>query len=289
MKFGFPLFSVSPRLYGDVAQLVEAHGFESIWIPEHLVFPADMPSSYPYTPDGQPGVDPRTPLYDPWVALGYIAARTERLNLGTQVFVLPLRHPIAVARTLVTLDRLSGGRVILGAGVGWLEEEFAAVGQSFRDRGRRTDEMVGIIRRLHRDDVIEHHGEFFDFDPVCFSPKPLRPEGIPIEFGASSRAALERAGRLGDGWIEIGCRDLDDLAQRLAVVHAARVAAGRNDLPFEVSTGSTVVRDQEAIRRAQEIGVTRVIIGPDPSDGPLTLPTIERWVERFALEVIQRC
>jgi probable F420-dependent oxidoreductase len=287
VKFGFPRFAVSPRRYAEVAQLVEAHGFESIWIPEHLVFPAKMPASYPYTSDGQPGVDPSTPLFDPWVALAYIAAGTERLRLGTQVFVLPLRHPIAVARTVVTLDRLSGGRVILGAGVGWLEEEFAAVGQSFHTRGRRTDEMIDVIRRLFREQAIEHHGEFFDFEAVRFEPKPLEPGGIPIEIGAASRTALERAGRLGDGWIEIGCRNFDELAERLGMVTAARTKAGRDQLPFEVSTGSTIVRGLDEIRRAEALGVTRVIIGPDPGDGPLTIPVIEAWLDRFARDVIQ--
>lgn len=288
MKFGFPLFAVSPRSYADVARLAEERGFESIWLPEHLIFPATMPATYPYTDDGQPGVTPETPLYDPWVVLAFIAAVTSNLRLATQVFVLPLRHPIPVARSLVTLDRVSGGRVTLGAGVGWLEEEFAAVGQSFGDRGRRTDEMVDVIRRLFREDVVEHHGEFYDFDPVAFRPKPLQRRGIPIEFGASSGPALRRAGRLGDGWIEIGCPDIAEFERRLAIVLEARRSAGREHAPFEVSTGSTLASDADSIKRAQDAGVTRVIIGPEFTGGAFTLDEIERWADGFAARVMSQ-
>src|SRR5437870_1395457 len=217
MKFGMALFGISPRHYAEAARVAEENGFESVWIPEHLVFPADMPSTYPYAESGLPAVNPATALYDPWVVLGYLAHATQSIRLGTEVFILPLRHPIATARSVVTVDRLSGGRVTVGVGVGWLEPEFEVVGQSFSDRGRRTDEIVPLLRRLWTEDTVAHEGEHFGFGPVKFEPKPVQKPCPPIEIGGTSPPALRRAGRLGDGWIETGCRDLGELEAKLAV------------------------------------------------------------------------
>ena len=206
MKFGLPLFGVSPRFYGEIAQAAEANGFESVWMPEHLVFPEKIPPTYLYSESGNPPVDSDTPLFDVWVALAYIAHATTTIRLATNVYILPLRHPIEVARSTVTLDRLSNGRVTLGIGVGWLEDEFVAVGRGFHDRGKRTDAMIPLLRRLWSDQVIEEHNEHFDFAPVKFQPKP-RNGFIPIEVGGTTKPALRRAGRLGDGWIEVGSSD----------------------------------------------------------------------------------
>jgi probable F420-dependent oxidoreductase len=289
MKFGLALFGLSPRHYATVAAAAEQHGFESVWIPEHLVFPAEMPATYPYTDAGFPPVTPATPLFDPWVVLGSIASVTERVRLGTQIYVLPLRHPLATARSVVTLDRLSGGRVTLGIGVGWLEEEFDALGQSFHDRGRRTDEILGLLRRLWTEETVEHHGEHFDFGPVRFEPKPVQKPGPPIEIGGASPAALRRAGCLGDGWIEIGAHDLTQLAEMLRTVEQHRRDAGREHLPFEVTTTHDKVPDVEAVRRARDAGVTRVIAGPAITGERLTPETLVDWTKRYADEVIACC
>ncbi len=234
MKFGMPLFGVSPRYYADIARAAEENGFESVWMPEHLVFPETMPPTYLYSESGYPPVSPQTPLYDAFVALGAVAQATDRIRLGTNVYILPLRHPITVARSLVTLDRISNGRVTFGIGVGWLEDEFTAVGLSFADRGRRTNEMIPLMRRLFADEVIEHHGEHFDFAPLAFQPKP-RQATLPIEVGGASPAALRRAGRLGDGWIQVGSASYEEVRRCLSVIGAEREASGRAHLPFEVS------------------------------------------------------
>src|SRR6201987_4078210 len=131
MKFGAQLSGLGARHYPEVAAVAEANGFDSLWIPEHLIFPAEMPPKYLYTPDGYPPMNSDTPAFDPWVVLGAVASRTEKIRLGTGVFILPLRHPIMVARSVVTLDRMSGGRVLVGIGVGWMPDEFAIVGESF--------------------------------------------------------------------------------------------------------------------------------------------------------------
>jgi probable F420-dependent oxidoreductase len=287
MKFGLALFGLSPRHYGTVAAAAEEYGFESVWIPEHLVFPAEMPATYPYTEAGYPPVTPATPLFDPWVVLGSIAALTTTVRLGTQIYVLPLRHPIATARSVVTVDRLSGGRVTLGVGVGWLEDEFDIMGLSFRDRGRRTDEIVEVLRRLWAEETIEHHGRHFDFGPVRFEPKPVQKASLPIEIGGASPAALRRAGRLGDGWIEIGARDLVHLAEMLATVERHRRDAGRADLPFEVTTTGDKAPDRDAVRRARDVGVTRVIAGPVLAEGERFTPEgIVEWAKRYADNVM---
>ena len=142
MKFCMVMLGLSPRHYPQVAAVAEANGFESITMPEHLLLPATMPPTYPYSETGYSVMSEATPLYDPWVVLASVASATTSIRLSTNVYVIPLRHPFVTARSVVTLDRISNGRVTLGAGVGWLQEEFDAAGQSFHDRGKRMDEIV---------------------------------------------------------------------------------------------------------------------------------------------------
>jgi probable F420-dependent oxidoreductase len=288
VKFGYSLFGVGPRHYATVARDVEQAGFESIWMPEHLIMPVSVPPTYPYTEHGvgEAPIDSDTPLYDPWVALSFMAAATTTLRVATNVFVLPLRHPIAVARSVVTLDRVSGGRVTVGIGVGWLEDEFDVMTLSFRDRGRRTDEAIEVIRRLWTEPGdIEHHGEFFDFPAVRFQPKPVQKPVIPIEVGGTSKPALRRAGRLGDGWIEMATPDLDTLRSMLAVINGERKEAGRDHLPFEVSW-SIAAPTLDDVQRAAAAGVTRIITGPRTQR--ITPDVVHDYVSRIHDEVITR-
>jgi len=286
MKFGMALFGISPRHYGEAARVAEDNGFESVWIPEHLVFPADMPPTYPYTESGLPAVNPGTALYDPWVVLGYLAHATESIRLGTEVYILPLRHPIATARSVLTVDRLSGGRVTVGVGVGWLEPEFEVVGQSFHDRGRRTDEIIPLLRRLWTEETVSHAGDHYSFGPVRFEPKPVQKPCPPVEVGGATPAALRRAGCLGDGWIEIGARHIDVLQQMLAVVDKHRRDAGRDKLPFEVTTTSGLARDRTSVRRCRDIGVTRIIAAPELGPGRPSLDDVTGWIKRVADDLI---
>jgi probable F420-dependent oxidoreductase len=233
-------------------------------------------------------MQPDAPLYDPLILLGWIAAVTERIRLATNVYILPLRHPVATARSVVTLDRISQGRVTLGIGVGWLEEEFDTLDQSFHDRGRRTDEIIPLLRRLWTEDTIEHEGEHYRFGPIKFEPKPKSKPFPPIEIGGSSTAALRRAGRLGDGWIEIGATTLDDLREHLSVVQSARREAARQELPFEVTTTFDNAGDIDAMQRARDIGVTRIITGHRWSAKRPTLEDHTELIERFAETVITK-
>jgi probable F420-dependent oxidoreductase len=288
MKFGVSFMGIGLRHCAEIAATLDRAGFESMWVPEHMFFPVDMPSTYPYSESGAPPVTPDTPCFDPWVLMGYMACATEHIRLANNIFILPLRHPLVSARSMVTLDRLSGGRVTLGVGVGWLEEEFEWTGQSFHDRGKRTDEIIPILRELFTEDVIEHHSERFDFGPLKFNPKPLQPGGIPIEIGGASKAALQRAGRLGDGWIEIGASGLEDLQAKIAIVEEARREARRDHLPFEITTIGAHVSDLDGMHRAADIGATRIIAQPWGAIDRLTPENIAGWAERFADEVIAK-
>jgi len=279
MKFGYPLFGVRPADYGAVARRAEAAGFESIWMAEHLVFPVEMPSTYPYSETGQPPVYPGSPLYDAWVTLAYIAASTERIRLGTHVYILPLRHPLVTARAVATLDVLSGGRAILGAGVGWLEDEFHFAGQSFADRGPRTDEIIALLRLLWSAKVIDFHGEFYELGPLRFEPKPVQPQ-LPIEIGGVTPPALRRAAQLGDGWLGTGRMELAELGQKIERLHALRREAGRTGA-FEVSFGNALGLDRSCVERYAELGVTRLMLmAPFPPDGKFTLEYIHGFVDR---------
>src|SRR5262245_27999425 len=281
MKFGYPMFGVRPADYGAVAKRAEAAGFESIWMAEHLVFPVEMPSTYPYSESGQPPVYPGSPLYDAWVTLAFIAASTQRIRLGTHVYILPLRHPLVTARAVATLDVLSGGRAILGAGVGWLEDEFHFVGESFADRGRRTDEIIQLLREVWSAKVIDFHGEFYDLGPLRFEPKPAQKPQLPIEIGGVTPPAVRRAARLGDGWLATGQMSLADLERKIAQLHALRREAGREALPFEVSFGNQLALEPANVERYAGLGVTRLMLmAPFPADGKFTLEHTYGFIDR---------
>ena len=157
-----------------IAARAEAVGYGSVFVPDHVVFPVRVESPYPYTPDGSFPFALDTPLYDPWVILSTIAAATSTITLGTAIYVLPLRHPLVTARAVTSLDVLSGGRAILGVGVGWLAEEFTTLGLEPKRRFSRTEECIEVLRALWTQEEPEYHGRHFDFDPVHFAPRPVQ-------------------------------------------------------------------------------------------------------------------
>lgn len=260
IKVGVPLFLLRPQRMPVVAQRAEELGFESVWLPEHLVFPAEIVSPYPYAADGQPPIVPETPLLDPMVLLAFVAARTQQIRLGTNVYLPALRHPIASARMIVTLDLISGGRLSLGVGAGWLAEEFEALAVEFATRGARLRECVRAWKMLWTEESPSFSGRFFRFGPVKFEPKPIQKPHPPILFGGESEAALCRAAQLGDGWY--GVRHTPDSAARqVERLRALRAQCGREGEPFEitVSTGPVDEAQCEAFARA---GVHRIVVLP---------------------------
>jgi len=253
MKFWQAISFAEPDQLIGIAQAAEETGFHGLLLADHLFFPAELKSKYPYSEDGTPMFDGRTPFPDPWTTIAAMAAATKRLQFATFVFILPLREPIQLAKTLGTLALLTGGRVALGAGAGWIREEFDALGIDFHTRGRRMDEMVVAMRKLWSGEVVEHHGRFFDFPPVQMSPAP--PRSVPIWFGGLSDIAMKRATALGDGWLGVGNTPAE-AEQILAKLAALRRAAGREREPFETIVPLTTPLEPATLRRLEACGMS---------------------------------
>ncbi len=262
MKFGIAFantlqFSRREGLI-ELAQGAESSGFESLWTVEHVIFPSSYESEYPYDPSGRMAGSPETPIPDPLMWLAFVAAATEEMRLGTGILILPQRNPVVLAKEVATLDDLSGGRVELGIGVGWLQEEFEALGVPFDERGPRTDEYVDVMRSLWGGDHVDHHGRFLDFDGANVNPKPARGR-VPIHVGGHSAAAARRAGRLGDGFFP-GKGELDELVD---VMRQSAADAGRDAEAIEVTSWSPGLFGDDPVGAVQELaaqGVDRVVI-----------------------------
>ena len=262
MKFGLRYASLGRYSNGpaavELAQAAEAAGFDSIWTVEHVVVPHAYQSRYPYSPTGRMGSGLEDfPIPDPLIWLAFIASATRTIKLGTAILILPQRNPVVTAKAVATLDHLAGGgRVLLGIGVGWLAEEFSALGLPFADRGPRTDEYVTAMRALWSQECATFKGRFISFDQVFCRPRP--PERrIPIIVGGDTTAAARRAGRLGDGYFPIGLRH-DDFTARLEQVRAAARAAGRDPDAIELTYSGSTKRDRVA--QYEDLGVTRWVV-----------------------------
>lgn len=259
MKYGIALGAANAKFFVDITLEAEALGFESVWLPEHLMFTTRMSRS-PHPGETHPPVPPNTPIFDAFAYLSYLAGRTERIRLGTHVFNIGLRHPFVTARAVQTLDVVSGGRVEFGIGASWLEEEWVAAELDFASRGRRVDECIEVCKRLWTEEEVTHHGAFFSFEGAVFEPKPVQQPWPPILVGGESRAALRRAARLGDGWIGMG-HDFESGAAQIAALRALLAAEGRDDTGFQLCLGGAVASPDDA-KRWEDIGVTRLVFSP---------------------------
>jgi probable F420-dependent oxidoreductase len=211
----------------------------------------------------------------------WVAAVTTRLRVATGILILPQRNPVTLAKELATLDVLSKGRVDLGIGVGWLEEEFDALGVPFEDRGKRTDEYVTALRALWTDDPATFKGEFVAFERCHSNPKPVQPGGIPIVVGGHSQAAARRAGRLANGFFPGRYRD-EELRPLLETMRASATEAGRDPAAIEITAGGAL--DLGGVQRFADLGVGRVVIPPLGFD----LETLKSTIGNFAESVIQK-
>ena len=266
MKYGIAYANIghfsTPGGAVALATAAEAAGFESLWTVEHVVVPHDYASAYPYARDGKmPGGEDFS-LPDPLVWLTWVGAHTSTLRLGTGIVVLPQRNPVILAKEVATLDVMSGGRVLLGVGVGWLEEEFAIIGASFPDRGRRTDEYIEAMRALWSQDMASFSGETVSFRDAILRPRPVKGR-VPVIIGGHTPAAARRAGRLGDGFFPAK----GDLPALLDELRAAADGAGRDPSEVEVSwTGVSVLAGGEQavdeVGKLAEMGVARLVIPP---------------------------
>ena len=246
-------------------QHADALGFESFYTAEHLVVPADYDTPYPYAPNRRMPLPTDAPIPDPLDLLMFCAAHTNRLRLGTGIVILPLHNPVQLAKRAATVDVFSGGRLILGVGVGWLREEADAVGVPFEQRGARTDEGIDALRVLWTEDEPTFHGRFTRFERACSFPKPLRGT-IPIHVGGHSRAAARRAGTRGDGFHPLGLDD-DGLRARLDDMRAAADDAGRDPGAIELTLGGALAQLTDAdVERAERFGATRMVLGTRAQD-----------------------
>jgi probable F420-dependent oxidoreductase len=259
VKIGVGLGAANPAFFEAIVLEAEQLGFESVWLPEHLVFTVDLSGS-PHPGTDQPPVPPSTPVFDAFAMLSYLAGKTSRIRLGTNVYLLALRHPFAAARAIQTLDIVSGGRAEAGIGAGWLRAEWNAAGLDPHTRGRRLDEALGVCKRLWSEEVIEHHGEFYDFEPVMFEPKPVQKPHPPLHGGGESDAALRRAARFCDGWLGLA-HSLESVQAPIARLRELRHEAGREAEPFEIIV-SGPLEQREDLERWAETGVTRMIVSP---------------------------
>lgn len=231
MQFGIMFANTghgaSPEGAIEVARAAESGGFTTAWTVEHVVVPSGYESKYPYDPSGKmAGGAEAFDLPDPLIWLTWAAAHTTTLQLGTGIMILPQRNPLITAKAVATLDHLSGGRVHLGVGAGWLEEEFDALGVPFRQRGKRLDEYLDAMRALWTEDKATFHGEFVNFDDCIARPRPTNGT-VPIVVGGHTEAAARRAGRRGDAFFP-GSAIADDIAALVEVMRREADAAGRD-------------------------------------------------------------
>ena len=252
-QFGLDVGIYGPLAQPDtiipLAQFAESAGFESIWLADHVAFPVQIASRYPFSATGRFPAPTTDPLLEPIATMGVLAGVTKRVRIGTAVLIIPYRNPVLLARMLITIDQFSGGRVILGAGVGWLREEFEALDtHDFAARGKVTDEYLEIFKRLSAGGIVDYEGETYRFEALHSTPGSVQKPHPPILIGGVSNPALRRVVRHGDGWLA--------------------VALGARQIPERVAALKRICGDHG--RRFEDLDlVYKIFINPgDPVEGP---------------------
>ncbi|HYZ91353.1 MAG TPA: LLM class F420-dependent oxidoreductase [Actinomycetota bacterium] len=250
----------TPDFLASVAAAAEERGFDSLWVPEHVVLFDEYASQYPYSADGRVPAGGEVGVLEPLNTLAFLAARTTTIRLGTGICLVPQRNPVYTAKEAATVDWLSGGRLDLGIGIGWLAEEFAAVDVPFARRADRCREYVEVMRRLWCDPVSEFEGEFYSL-PACRQyPKPVQQPHPPVHFGGESDAALRRVADIGQGWYGFNVSP-DDLPERLKTLGGFLADRGRSLDEITVSICPYLLGlDAEKAKRYEDIGVDRLIV-----------------------------
>lgn len=280
MKFGIVPVNIgitaAEQLVG-LAQLAESAGVESVWTFEHVIVPMDYQSKYPYSANGKMGAAPETPFVDPLIALTLIAAHTKTLRLGTGVNILSQANPLYLAKQAASIDMLSKGRLMLGVGIGWLQEEFVAMGVPFERRGARFDDYVAAMRKVWSGDVVEHESEFLHWHGFKSHPLPAQTHaasqrpGVPIVMGGSKGKIYDRIARDGDGWYApMGTPD--DLAAALVELKAACAKIGRDPSTIEITAMLPPGATLDSVKRMADAGAHRLtampmMLGGDPAEG----------------------
>jgi probable F420-dependent oxidoreductase len=290
MKIGLFLATINPiatpEYVAAFARGAEERGFDSLWVGEHALLFDDYASAYPYSPDGKLiGLTGESGMLDPFLALAWAAAATREIKLATGICVLPQRNPVYTAKQVATLDWLSGGRVILGLGAGWLEEEFRNLGVPFERRGARCAEYVEVLKRLFCDPISNHEGEFHSLVDARFYPKPIQEPHPPILFGGESDAALRRVARLGDGWFGFN-HTPESAAECLTRLARMLEAEERSPKDLDISLSPYLQPTSgKDLPRFEDLGVDRFVLlamAPSVEEIPVTLDNAAR---EYGLEV----
>ncbi len=263
MKVGY--FSVGvgpttdPQWLRTAVTTAERLGFATVWAPEHVVLVEQYTSKYPYTSGEFPG-RANAAIADPFAVLAYVAACTSRIRLGTGICIVPEHNPMVLAKTVASVDRLSGGRLILGAGIGWLAEEFQALGIPFERRAQRTREYIEVMRKLWTEPSSSYRGEFVNFTNAFSHPKPARSNGVPVWFGGESAPALKRVAEYGDGWLGFKLSP-DQAAAKIRRIEELLKAAGRkrSDLYLTVSPYTDPITPDD-LKRYRDAGAEEVAL-----------------------------
>ncbi len=270
-----------------IAANAERLGFATLWAPEHVVLIEGYKSRYPYAPSGEVMGRLDSPLLDPWVGLGYAAAFTSKVRLATGVCLVPEHNPLALAKAIATVDHLSGGRVVVGIGIGWLEEEFRAMGIAWERRADRTRDYVAAMRRLWGEEVSAFSGEFVNFSNVRSFPKPLAGARLPVVVGGNTMPALRRVAQYGDGWFGLNLTP-QQTAEKLQKLGALMAQQQRKLEDLEIIIGpATHKPTADDFKRYRELGVSELVLPPfGPRSAADSVKRLEeiarRWVEPAA-------
>jgi probable F420-dependent oxidoreductase len=287
MKVGYFAVGIGPTANPEfvraVATTAERLGFSTIWAPEHVVLLEEYASKYPYS-SGKFPAPPDTPITDPFTTLAYAAACTRTIRLGTGICLVPEHNPLVLAKTVATVDGLSGGRFIFGVGVGWLAEEFQALGISFDRRAQRTREYIEVMRKLWTQHSSSHQGEFVNFTNVLSYPKPVSEKGVPIWFGGESEPALRRVAEYGDGWLGFNLLPHQAAAKVKRIEELLRAnGRRRSDVHLAVSPYTNPIKADD-LKRYRDAGVEEIAL---LSGWPGTEREMVARLERMAREFVE--
>lgn len=276
--------AAEPEVIALMAQTAEQCGFHSLWAPEHVVLVDQYASKYPYSTDGRFALPTQMDFLDPFSALTFAAAHSKRIRLGTGICLLPEHNPVVLAKVVAGLDKLSKGRFDFGVGIGWLAEEFTAVGVPWERRAERTREYLRAMKLLWTEDQPEFAGEFCRFPKVRMHPKPVQKPHPPIIFGGESNPALKRVGEVGDGWFGFNTSP-EEARVRIGRIKQYAQAAGRSavKLSFAVSPGMGMEIEVEALKRYRDAGADQVIVGAFGENGKAIQTEIERLAEKLVV------
>jgi probable F420-dependent oxidoreductase len=293
--------AASRKTLMEAAQQAESLGYDSVWSADRIIIPWEIKTPYPYSRSATFIVPPDRPFLEPLTCLAFLAGCTENIKLGMSVMVLPYRHPLYWAKIATTIDQLSTGRLILGVGVGWMEEEFKAMNAPFAERGKVSDEQLRLLEQLWKQEHIKFNGSYYKLEDIAFSPKPYQKPRIPIWVGGEGKLAQRRAGTYGDAWFPYFVRITPaELAKRFENVQRCAREAGRDPeeialaccLPIEL-TATDVVQEEdylkgsiaqvtEAIEKFKKIGVSHIGLQFMIAHWPER----QEQIERFAKEAL---